>query len=150
MYVYKYMVWIVDANMKNLNAATPVVVEKMITLLWFYKYWAIYFTKNVLSLPIIPVRIYSFCELWSMMSIICCSSSKNTMFLISISNTWSLCFGAHLEFILEWSNNGIKTWMSCRMCSRFKYEWSFKRFLRRCNCFFVFMRLQYAYSNKYS
>ena len=61
------------------------------------------FHNECLSLSGVPVRIYSSCGLWTILSITCCCSSKSIISLISISNTWSLCFGAHLKFTLAWS-----------------------------------------------
>ena len=58
---------------------------------------AVYFTKNVLPLlKVLLVRICSLYGLWTMLFITCCCSSVGIISIISISNTWSLCFGAHM------------------------------------------------------
>ena len=66
------------------------------------------------------MKIYTPCGLW-MLSIMYRCSSVSTISPISISNMWSLYFGA--RFILACSNNTIRIWVSCAMCSKFKYGW---------------------------
>jgi hypothetical protein len=54
-----WKVCIIVFNMESLCAITPVVAERMTILLWCWRYRAILFTKNVLSLPGVPAKIYS-------------------------------------------------------------------------------------------